>query len=302
MDMGWRILYVDEGEYLSLYIDNIKIKNRKADKEIIIPINDLHTLILDNYKSVLSVQLMNALSKKNVNVVLCGVDHVPQTLIIPHKGNRQAPMMLRRQMRWDNRVKNLIQKEIVTAKIDNQIELLVHLEKDGDAIFKLKSYQKTVEEGDVTNREGLAAKVYFRALFGHDFKRFDEDALNAGLNYGYSILRSQISKTLIAKGLHPALGFFHNGPNNHFNLSDDFIEPFRPLIDHCVHTHLVGEKLFKKEHKLTLIKETTKKILYKNVRQTLFNAVNQYVDAVVNFAESGDLKKLDHPIIDFNAL
>ena len=57
-----------------------------------------------------------------------------------------------------------------------------------------------VEDGDSGNREGLAAKMVFRELFGDDFKRYADDSINAALNYGYSILRSQIARALVARG------------------------------------------------------------------------------------------------------
>ena len=48
-----------------------------------------------------------------------------------------------------------------------------------------------VEDGDPTNREGLAAKVYFRELFGEGFsrERRDEGIINSSLNYIYQIVR-----------------------------------------------------------------------------------------------------------------
>jgi len=300
--MGWRILYIDEGEYLSLYIDNIKIQNKGEDKEIILPIKDLHTLIIDNYKSVLSVHLMNALSNYNVNVVLCNIEHMPATLIIPQSGNAQVPQMLKHQLSWTARQKQLIHQEIVKSKIKNQYRLLQYFGLDENTINKLIEYENHVQLGDVGNREGLAAKLYFKSLFGKSFIRFSDDTINAGLNYGYSILRSQISKTIIAKGLNPALGFFHKGNTNNFNLSDDFIEPFRPLIDYYIYMYLKDEQLLTKNHKLDIIKHTTKKVTYNQSKQTLFNAINQYVDAVISFMNTGDLDKLKHPIMVYDDL
>jgi len=289
---------------MSLHLDNIKIKDGSGDKELKVPIKDIHTLIVDNYRTVLSTHLMNALSKANVNVVLCGVDHMPQSLITPVHGNRQAPFMLRKQLAWHQYVKRALHQEMVRAKIDNQLRLLKHAGCQEEAIMKLEEYRHTTLPGDRNNREGLAAKVYFRALFGPDFKRFKKDIVNAGLNFGYSILRSQISKTVLAKGLNPCLGIFHHGPNNPFNLSDDFLEPFRPYIDVFVQRRLNNgeEKLLKREHKLALIRHTTGKVKFRGVQQTLFNAIAQYVDAVVAFADSGDYDKLSHPVIDFNGV
>ena len=56
------------------------------------------------------------------------------------------------------------------AKINN---------KDFDVEKKLYEFVDSVEIGDKTNREGLAAKMYFKELFGHDFVRFEEDVVNA---------------------------------------------------------------------------------------------------------------------------
>lgn len=300
--MGWRVIYIDLGEYCSLYLDNLKMENSQRDKELIIPLKDIHTLIIDNYKTVLSTQLINAFTKYNINVVLCNIQHMPQSLIIPHQGSKSAPMMLRKQLSWTNVTKSIVHMNIVKAKIYNQLNLLKFTNCDIESITMVESFYNTLEIGDTTNREGLAAKVYFRALFGKTFKRFKDDVINDGLNYGYSILRSQISKAILAKGLHPSLGFFHHGPENHFNLSDDFIEPFRPLIDIYVYEFMLEEQVLTKDHRLNLIIQTTKDIYYKNLKHTFFNVINQYIDGIIAYVETGDLTKIDMPIIKYNEL
>ena len=300
--MGWRVLYVDQGHYLNLYLDNIKINNRSEDREITVPIHDIHTLILDNYQIVLSVQLINKLMEYNVNVVLCNLEHKPHSLIVPQEGNKKATQVLFRQMEWTESAKQVMHREIVRYKIRNQLELLRLMEKDPDAIRLLEQYIEQVELGDVTNREGLSAKVYFRALFGPKFKRFEQDTVNASLNYGYAILRSQISKTVIAKGLHPALGIFHKGPTNGFNLSDDVIEPFRPLVDCHVAQHCMNLEMFGKEQKICLIRLTTSDLKYRGKKQTLFNVVSMFVDDLVRFTETGDMSFLHRPKIPYHEL
>ncbi|PJH64413.1 CRISPR-associated endonuclease Cas1, partial [Salmonella enterica] len=57
------------------------------------------------------------------------------------------------------------------------------------------------------------------------------DGINSGLNYGYIVLRSTIARSLVAHGLHPALGIGHYNEYNSFNLADDLIEAFRPIVD-----------------------------------------------------------------------
>lgn len=89
-----------------------------------------------------------------------------------------------------------------------------------------------VRSGDSENVEATAAQMYFPLLFGTGFFRGDdEDGRNAGLNYGYAILRGSIARSLTVYGFLPALGIHHRSTLNAFNLADDLIEPFRPVID-----------------------------------------------------------------------
>jgi CRISPR-associated protein Cas1 len=300
--MGWRVVYIDKGHYLNLYLDNVKVSNEQKDHEITIPLSDIHTLILDNYQIVLTLQLMNRLMDYNVNVVLCNLEHKPHTLLVPQQGNRQATRMLLKQLEWTTTAKEILHQKIVKFKINNQLKLLKYLKKDPKAISLLEKYVTEVKKGDESNREGLAAKVYFRALFGTDFRRFEDDVFNAGLNYGYAILRSQISKTVVAKGLNPALGIFHKGPENAFNLSDDIIEPFRPLIDFYIATRFLGVDLFGKEQKVALIEWTTSDVRYKDRRHTMFNVVSMFVDDIVRYFDTGDLEAVSEPIISYHEL
>ncbi|WP_157868337.1 type II CRISPR-associated endonuclease Cas1 [Acholeplasma palmae] len=291
-------MYIEESEYLSLYLDNIKVL--KNGEELLIPISDIHTLILDNYKINLSVHLINALTKANINFILCDVDHLPQTIVLPHLGNKLGFQMLNKQLSWDDLLKGEIQQKIVKNKIKNQYELLEFLEKDEAIIEKIKEYETQVELADRTNREGLAAKLYFKALFGKEFKRFSNDVINAGLNYGYSILRSQISKVLVAKGLNTSIGFFHIGRENEFNLSDDIIEPFRPIIDYFIYKNLLEEKLFLREHRLNIIKHTTSNAVIDGKSQTIFNTIQIYVESILNYCE--DRKEIKKVSINYYGL
>ncbi|MBR6984994.1 MAG: type II CRISPR-associated endonuclease Cas1 [Ruminococcus sp.] len=68
-------------------------------------------------------------------------------------------------------------------------------------------------------------------MFGTEFKRMAGDVTNAALNYGYTIIRSCVCKTLTAYGYNCVLGIHHINEQNAFNLADDIMEPFRPLVD-----------------------------------------------------------------------
>lgn len=289
--MGWRVVYIQECEYLSCLLDNLKV-NTSEDHHLLIPLKDIHSLIIDNVKLVLSVQLINKCAENNVNLITCGSDHNPNSILIPHNGHHQMALEIRKQIEWTNEDKLIVHQLIIKQKITNQISILEHCGiKPCVNISKLHRYIEEVQLGDIANREGLAAKVYFRLLFGDEFLRFNEDVLNAGLNYGYAIVRSQINKVVVSKGLNSSIGIIHKGPSNMFNLSDDIIEPFRPLVDLWVYNHLRFASEFTREHRKMLVESTTGKIWMGNQKQTIFNAIVLSVDSLTGFFEhKGDLQ------------
>ena len=286
--MGWRILYIENANRVRLYLDNIRIERDTGD--LTVPLSDIHTLVIDNQMVTITVPLIVKCSEYNINLIFCSLEHMPYACIYPFIGNYQTPQILKKQIAWTEEQKAFIWTKIVKNKIDNQIDLLKYFGKKQDVISKLIQFSNEIEINDITNREGLAAKMYFRELFGADFKRFSEDVVNAGLNYGYSILRSQISKTLIAKGLNPTLGIYHKGYDNPFNLSDDIIEIFRPLIDEYVYVNLLEAIIFKREDRINLINRTTKDVYIQGKRQSLFNAISIFIDKLLYFFETGDIE------------
>ncbi|WP_124055123.1 type II CRISPR-associated endonuclease Cas1 [Arcanobacterium ihumii] len=136
---------------------------------------------------------------------------------------------------------------IIKAKINGQANVLDYCGKPSANL--LRSFAKELRSGDVSNREGLAAKVYWSSLWGEDgFRRNpgirDEvHAPNALLDYGYTVLRGHAMRAVLSAGLSPALGMFHKGRSNNFNLADDLIEPFRPAIDACVASVLADKTI-----------------------------------------------------------
>lgn len=291
--MGHRVIYVEKCEYLRLYLDNLKVMVK--DNDILFPISDIQILVIDNYQSNISVPLINKLTESNVCTIICGVDHLPKSYILPINGNFATSGNINKQISWKKERKALLHSIIVKYKIENQIEILKQNNKSHEVIKKLYEFVDSIELDDRTNREGLAAKMYFRELFGSDFIRFDDDVINAGLNYGYSIFRSLITSIIVAKGYIANIGIFHKGKQNMFNLSDDIIEVFRPIVDDYVYNTMRDEILFKQEHREKLIQLTNKKILIDSRKQTVANAINQYLDSIFNYLD-GETNRVLFPL------
>lgn len=133
------------------------------------------------------------------------------------------------------RVKNAWMR-IVKAKIRGQANVLEALKLQG--ADKLRSIASSVKSGDPENREGQAARVYWKNLFGDEaFVRNPgarEGGRNGLLDYGYTVLRGYSMRAVLSAGLSPSLGLYHKARSNAFALADDLIEPFRPAIDYQV--------------------------------------------------------------------
>src|SRR5699024_9114835 len=106
-------------------------------------------------------------------------------------------------------------------------------DKDETAVSRMELLSQSVTFEDARNNEGHAAKLYFNTLFGEEFRRQRgaADIVNASLNYGYIVLRACVARAIVAYGLHPAFGIGHRNQFNAFNLADDCMEVFRPIVD-----------------------------------------------------------------------
>lgn len=145
------------------------------------------------------------------------------------ESNSLQTKSFRAQLEASVPLKKQIWKQIVEAKIRNQSSLLDNL---GYSPAYLKKYYDNVKSGDSTNREGAAAKEYWKKVFGTDFIRDRyAPAPNNLLNYGYALLRASVARALMNSGLLPSIGVFHKNYFNSFPLADDVMEPYRPFID-----------------------------------------------------------------------
>ena len=158
---------------------------------------------------------------------------MPNSMLLNLDTNVTQGKTLRNQINAGEVLKKQLWKQIVEGKIHNQANLLDKVGCDGNI---LRPYYSNVKSGDSDNREGIAARIYFQELYGKEFVR-DRNlpGINALLNYGYTILRAAVARSLVSSGLFPALGIFHHNRSNAFPLADDIMEPYRPYVDEVVY-------------------------------------------------------------------
>ena len=208
------------------------IRKELPDDNLTVPIEDIGLVMINHAMVSLTIPLLNALTEQNVAVIFCNEKGMPASMLYNLQGNTTQGETLRNQLEVGEVLKKTLWKQIIEAKIKNQAALLNKMGKEGSI---LKPLYTNVKSGDSDNREGIAARLYWTALFGRDFIR-DRNipGINSLLNYGYSVLRAAVTRALVSSGLFPALGIFHHHRSNAFPLSDDLMEPFRPFVDEIV--------------------------------------------------------------------
>ena len=280
--MGWRIVEVETDETIRLYLNNLMI--RRTMGKILINISDIDTLILKNTRTNVSIRLLNALARGNVNVIVMDGMHEPNSYLVPVNGNHNSLKILEKQIEWTNHYKAKLWKSIIQNKLHNQKQVLSNYCKksltnyfDG-LIAKVKAF-------DVTNREGHAAKVYWNNIFNMSFNR-DQKAeqhpiINGMLNYGYAVLRSLVIRSIVKKGLDPRISLFHKSFSNFFALASDLMEPLRPLIDKIVYKYR-NAPLFTYEIKDELIGVLEQKVIFNDQKHQINNAIDQSIDNIIS--------------------
>ncbi|MDD8049433.1 MAG: type II CRISPR-associated endonuclease Cas1 [Thomasclavelia sp.] len=282
--MSWRTVVVASNAKLSYKNEYMIIRN---DEVQMIHLSEIGTLIIDSTAVVITSYLICELIKNKVKIIYCDNQRNPIGEIIPYYGNYNCSKRLKTQILWDKTSTETVWTEIIKEKIRNQADMLKYINSDN--YKKLYEYLDEVELFDPSNREGHSAKVYFDSLFGLKFSREDDNDINASLNYGYSILLSQFNKMIVANGLSTELGIKHINEFNNFNLSSDFMEPFRPIVDKVV--YLNKDKTFK-ENKLELVNIINHKVKINNKEQYITTAIGIYVKSVIKAIEDKDISKI----------
>lgn len=293
--MAWRIVYLSEVDKLALNLNNLKIV--KGDLEVKIPLSDIFAIVIEDLTTTITSRLMIELSKYNILVVFCNQQHLPECMVHPINGHFNQYGQMKEQLQWSEQNKGELWKHILVQKIQNQIQCMKHVGVLDERINKMKQLQTLVTSRDEMNIEGQAAKYYFNTFF-EDFRRDDEFLIeNMVLNFGYTILNSAIARTIVAKGLIPALGIHHIGARNHFNLASDIIEVFRPLVDLYLLKHPPEEEYMTKAYRLELVNLMHARVRIDGKQHTVIRAVEIMVQSIIEYFRTGRYETLKLPNI-----
>ena len=113
------------------------------------------------------------------------------------------------------------------------------------------------------------------------------DLLNSMLNYGYAILASEITKSILVNGLDPYCGFLHFDMDRRTSLTFDLIEPFRQQIVDKTVISLINRKQITNDDldkRNNTIKLEARKLIVSKILGKIFSTIT-YNDETVSYAD-----------------
>ena len=178
--MGFRIVKINSRCKLETQLNYLVCRK---EKETRILLDEIDLLIVENQQVCITNALISELMNHKVRIMFCDSKHNPQGEMVPYDSCYDSYSKIKKQVSWAKERNDDAWQIIVKQKITNQAHVLLHV-KMQDAYSSLNQYCNDVQSGDSTNREGLAAKMYFASLFGNTFdRRKDSDIRNVYLNF-----------------------------------------------------------------------------------------------------------------------
>lgn len=198
-----------------------------------VPLEDVAVLIVAHPQVSYTQAVLSDLVSNGGTFVTCDRCRMPNGMLLPLDAHSTQTERFRDQFALPLPRRKRLWQQVVQSKIAMQAMLLVEQTGCDHGLTPLIGL---VRSGDPTNVEARAARQYWTALFGKEFRR-DRGAedVNILLNYGYAVLRAITARSVCAAGMHPSVGLHHHNKYNSWCLADDLMEPYRPCVDRVVY-------------------------------------------------------------------
>jgi len=265
-----------------------------------IPIEDIGILNIENTAISLTGKILSSLVDHGAIVIVCDSFHLPSATLLPINGVSVHALRTRALASLSLPKKKKIWGVIIREKIKLQSEVIA---EDLLSSGKLKRLSKEVNSGDQDNKEATAARLYWSVIFKgleNNFTRSGESHLNGYLNYGYSIVRSAIARSLVNYGLSPVFGVFHKSRDNPFALADDFFEIYRPFVDLWLRKGLQDkDEVTQSSFKKYMLKILTSQIKIDGKVRPFLGAIDDTIESFVRFIDTNKESILVPDICEF---
>lgn len=284
------------GKKENLFEIRIKNKEREIKEEYSADKVDQIKILCS---STISSSAIKLAMENNIDIVLTNRFGEPYARIYPCKLGGTTLTRKKQLETYFSEKGVLIVKEIIKAKLQNQLNLLKSLNKTRKGLFKeeiSKLNQNLLEFEKINGKnideirdrllgfEGFSASIYFSCLSKIiPFQKREHEAkdiFNISLNYGYGILYSEIERACIIAGLDPYLGFLHTDRYGKPSLVLDLIEQFRQaIVDRAIINLFIQKQIDDKD--LELLED--KAILTKEGRAKVIKAVLERLNSEIKY-------------------
>ncbi|GAB4276091.1 MAG: type II CRISPR-associated endonuclease Cas1 [Coriobacteriia bacterium] len=235
---GWRSIVIGTGARLSVRHAQLHVVTDAGETSV--PLEDLDSVMLESYRITASCAVLAEMAQRGIAVFVCDRKHMPCGVLLSFNRHHRSAEIVQAQFSTTLPFRKRCWQAIVRQKIRNQAACLDILGRDGGE--NLRHIASSVVSGDSTGREAYAARCYFAAI-DPAFRRHSDRPLSSALDYGYAVVRALLARYLAVQGLVLSEGVGHANRLNRFNLADDFLEPFRPMVDTVVFSEPPGDEL-----------------------------------------------------------
>lgn len=245
-----RTLYFGNPAFLSVKHKQLIIQKpglaQSEGEQHSIPIEDIGMVVADHQQVTFTHTVITSLQENNAVIIWCGHNHLPLAMTLPLMANDTYTQKVRYQIEASEPLKKQLWKQTISAKIQNQANLLRIL---GYKTLHLDKMIPRITSGDTENYEGQAAAIYWNQILEkYEVTRGrDEGGPNVFFNYGYAILKAVIARNLVGSGCLPVLGIHHTNKYNAYCLADDIMEPYRPIVDQYIIEYLKDKSYINNE-------------------------------------------------------
>lgn len=228
--------------------NTLVVENKEGEKQSF-PIEQVGSVTLHGHVQI-TTQTLHMCADKGINIhwVTGGGKYIGS--VSNAAGGVQRRLRQYRGLCDDN-LKLKLARSLVAAKTESQLRYVLRLTRGSDQRLEMEDHlagmrealrgtQKAESIDELRGYEGICAKEYFACLslltredditgmsFKHRNRRPPKDPVNALLSFLYSLLYRDCVRSIVAVGLDPTIGFYHQPRSSAYPLALDLMELFR---------------------------------------------------------------------------
>ncbi len=290
--MGFRNIEITQPSELHIKAGQLIITQQSQSYTI--PIEDIDLIFCIGADIRISTMDLSIFSNNRIVLITLDNKYLPTSISTPYEGNARQPHIMHVQIKYPEENKQMLWKNVIHQKILNQARALAILGLPG--ADKVMKYSYDLIEENVDYNESAAAKEYFDH-YHPGLNRRNEDPINARLNYGYSVVRSAIVRSLLIAGFHPTFGLHHDNQYNMFNMADDLIEPFRAMVDLLVYHKIDSNPVLTKTQRKTIVSILNHACMVDDKKISISSAIDEVCESLRRCYLEEDVSLLKLPTV-----